>query len=81
MFLWTALFHLIGPVFWMRGLLIASSLLGHFKPEAPGRWEVWQSSESVLCTYLCVAVERAVSLRLSRSNLEHTRICSASAGA
>lgn len=79
MFLWTALFHVTGLVYWIGGLLIASSLLGHFKPEAPGPWEVWQGSESVLCTYLCVAVERAVSLRLSRSNLEHTRICSASA--
>ena len=36
MFTWTVLFHIIGLVFWIGGLLVATALLGqHAKEESP----------------------------------------------
>lgn len=39
MFLWTLLFHVVGLVFWIGGLLVASSLFGQYSDErtAEGR--------------------------------------------
>jgi uncharacterized integral membrane protein (TIGR00701 family) len=50
MFLWTALFHVIGLVFWIGGLLVATSLFGQQSEEhAPeGRVALGQAGNRML---------------------------------